>query len=340
MARKSPTEKDRKPRCAWVADKPHFILYHDQEWGRPVHDDRKHFEMLILEGAQAGLSWETILLRREGYRKAFAEFYPEKVATFTAQRQTRLLQNPEIIRNRLKIASAITNAKAFLHIQKEFGSFNTYIWNFVEGRPKINHWKGMSQVPATSPESDALAKDLKKRGFRFAGSTIMYAHMQAAGLVNDHTTDCWLYSPKGFPTPKKIGTPSKANTQPTNESHLMEIGLKRIYDPPSPSDGFRVFIDRLWPRGLSKHSAPFDLWLKEIAPSTSLRKWFHQDPTQWEEFQRQYRKELKHNLNPIHQLQTLGKKGPLTLLYGSRNTQYNHGVVLKDYLKKLSPSSP
>ena len=181
-----------KTRCGWVGGKPHFIAYHDREWGVPIHDDRKHFEMLLLEGAQAGLTWETILLRRDGYRRAFAEFDPKKVARFTAEKKAVLMGNPGIIRNRLKIDSAVTNAQAFLTVQQEFGSFDRYVWQFVDGKPKVNRWTRMSQVPATSPESDALSKDLKKHGFRFVGSTIVYAYMQAAGLVNDHTTDCFL----------------------------------------------------------------------------------------------------------------------------------------------------
>lgn len=183
---------DGKTRCGWVGAKPHFITYHDQEWGVPIHNDRKHFEMLLLEGAQAGLTWETILLRREGYRKAFADFDPKKVARFTVKKKAVLLKNPGIIRNRLKIDSAVTNAQAFLSVQEEFGSFDRYVWRFIGGKPKVNRWTKMAQVPATSAVSDALSKDLKKRGFRFVGSTIIYAYMQAAGLVNDHTTDCFL----------------------------------------------------------------------------------------------------------------------------------------------------
>ena len=192
MAKLLPPTSDSKTRCGWVGGKPHFIAYHDQEWGMPIHDDRKHFEMLLLEGAQAGLTWETILLRRDGYRRAFAEFDPEKVARFTAKKKAVLLKNPGIIRNRLKVDSAVTNAQAFLTVQEEFGSFDRYVWQFVGGKPKVNHWTRMSQVPATSPESDALSKDLKKRGFRFVGSTIIYAYLQAAGLVNDHTIDCFI----------------------------------------------------------------------------------------------------------------------------------------------------
>ena len=192
MIKQLRTISDSKPRCGWVGGKPHMIRYHDREWGRPVHDDRKHFEMLLLEGAQAGLTWDTILLRRDGYRRAFAEFDPKKVARFTAKKKAVLLKNPGIIRNRLKIDSAVTNAQAFLSVQEEFGSFNRYVWQFVGGKPKVNRWARMSQVPATSPESDALSKDLKKRGFRFVGSTIIYAYMQAVGLVNDHTTDRFI----------------------------------------------------------------------------------------------------------------------------------------------------
>ena len=187
-----PLLPDGKTRCGWVGGKPHFIAYHDREWGTPIHDDRKHFEMLLLEGAQAGLTWETILLKRDGYRRAFAQFDPKKVARFTEKKKAMLLKDTGIIRNRLKIASAVTNAQAFLTVQEEFGSFDRYVWRFVDGKQKVNRWVRMSQVPATSPESDALSKDLKKRGFRFVGSTIGYAYMQAVGLVNDHTTDCFL----------------------------------------------------------------------------------------------------------------------------------------------------
>ena len=160
----------------------------------PVHSDRKHFEMLLLEGAQAGLTWETILLRRDGYRRAFAAFDPKKVARFTAKKKALLLKNPEIIRNRLKIDSAVTNAQAFLTVQEEFSSFDRYVWQFVGGKPIVNRWAKMAQVPATSAVSDALSKDLKKRGFRFVGSTIVYAYMQTIGMVNDHTLDCFVRS--------------------------------------------------------------------------------------------------------------------------------------------------
>lgn len=193
MTIKTIDSTDEKIRCGWVSNKPYYMSYHDEEWGVPVHDEHRHFEMLILEGAQAGLSWSTILLRREGYRKAFAKFDPVKVARFDARKQAALLNDTGIIRNRLKIKSAITNAQAFLKIQEECGSFDAYIWRFVGGQPTINHWTNMSQVPATTPESDTLSKDLKKRGFSFVGSIVIYAHMQAAGLVNDHTTDCFRH---------------------------------------------------------------------------------------------------------------------------------------------------
>lgn len=183
---------DGRTRCAWVGERPHFIRYHDKEWGVPIHDDQRHFEMLLLEGAQAGLTWETILLRREGYRQAFAGFDPLQVARFTARSKAALLNNPGIIRNRLKIEAAVTNAQRFLAVQEEYGSFDRYVWHFVGGRPKVNRWKRQSQVPATTRESDALSKDLKGRGFRFVGSTIVYAYMQAAGLVDDHTLDCFV----------------------------------------------------------------------------------------------------------------------------------------------------
>jgi len=180
-------------RCPWpaFARDPLYLAYHDDEWGKPVHDDRVHFEFLVLEGAQAGLSWSTILHRREGYRKAFAAFDPEKVARFTKAAVGKLLKDTGIIRNRLKIESAIGNAKLFLEVQREFGSFDAYVWRFVDGRPKVNRWRSIRQIPPTSNESDALSKDLKSRGFKFVGSTIVYAHMQATGLVNDHVVSCF-----------------------------------------------------------------------------------------------------------------------------------------------------
>ena len=181
-------------RCGWShGHSEEYVRYHDEEWGVPVRDDQKQFEFLILEGAQAGLSWATILGRREGYRKAFANFDPAVVAEYSEAKQAELLQDPGIIRNRLKVAGAVTNAKLFLKVQEEFGSFSAYIWRFVDGKPIINHWKTMAEVPATSAVSDALSKDLKKRGFKFVGSTIMYAHLQATGLVMDHTVDCFRY---------------------------------------------------------------------------------------------------------------------------------------------------
>ena len=183
-------------RCKWAEGVSlEYIEYHDKEWGVPVHDDRVQFEFLILEGAQAGLSWSTILAKREGYRKLFAEFDVEKVARFTTKRVAKLLENPAIVRNRLKVESAVTNARAFIAVQEEFGSFSDYIWGFVDGRPIQNKFRKDSDIPATSPESDALSKDLKKRGFKFVGSTIIYAHMQATGLVNDHVTGCFRYKP-------------------------------------------------------------------------------------------------------------------------------------------------
>ncbi len=179
-------------RCPWA--KPGlYTEYHDREWGVPVHDDLKLFESLVLDGAQAGLSWETILNKREHYRKVFAEFDPAKVARFDDKQIARLLEDPGIVRNRLKIESAIRNARAFLKVQKEFGSFDRYLWNFVNGKPIQNAWKTIKEVPAKTPESDALSKDLKKRGFNFVGSTICYAFMQAVGMVNDHLTSCFRY---------------------------------------------------------------------------------------------------------------------------------------------------
>ena len=179
--------------CAWAQKHPEDERYHNEEWGVPVHDDKVLFEFLILEGAQAGLSWITILKKREGYRSAFANFDPQKVASFTEEKVEELRQLEGIVRNRLKIKSAIKNAKVFLGIQAEFGSFATYLWRFVDGRPIVNQWKEQSEVPVTTAISDALSKDLKKRGMSFVGSTIMYAYMQAVGLVNDHTIDCFRW---------------------------------------------------------------------------------------------------------------------------------------------------
>ena len=176
-----------RKRCRWPRN-PLAIRYHDREWGVPVHDDRVLFEFLILEGAQAGLSWDTILAKRENYRKAFAGFDPAKVARITSARVEALMKNPGIVRNRLKIESAVTNARAFLAVQKEFGSFDAYVWRFVGGRPVVNRGR---KVPASTPQSDALSRDLKKRGFRFVGTTIMYAFMQAVGMVNDHESGCF-----------------------------------------------------------------------------------------------------------------------------------------------------
>jgi len=179
-------------RCRWAEGvSPQYIEYHDTEWGVPVHDDRVQFEFLILEGAQAGLSWSTILNKRDGYRRLFADFDPERVARFTDRRIEKILQDPAIVRNRLKVESAVSNARAFLEVQAEFGSFCDYVWRFVDGKPIQSRIRKDSDVPATTPESDALSKDLKKRGFRFVGSTIVYAHMQATGMVNDHVANCF-----------------------------------------------------------------------------------------------------------------------------------------------------
>lgn len=182
-------------RCEWVSNnsKSLDIKYHDEEWGVPVHNDRVLFEFLILEGAQAGLSWSTILNKRNNYRKAYDNFEPRKVAKYDATRQKELLQNEGIVRNRLKVAASVTNAKAFLEVQKEFGSFDKYIWGFVGNQTIQNKWKTLKEIPATTNESDAMSKDLKKRGFKFVGSTICYAFMQATGMVNDHTTNCFRY---------------------------------------------------------------------------------------------------------------------------------------------------
>ena len=179
-------------RCSW-ARTPLSIAYHDREWGVPVHDDRVLFEFLTLEGAQAGLSWETILKKRDAYRQAFANFDPAAVAKFSPAQIERLLQNPGIVRNRLKISSTITNAKAFTGVQDEYGSFDAYVWRFVGGTPRVNGWRTLGEIPPKTPESDAMSRDLLRRGFKFVGSTICYAFMQAVGMVNDHTVDCYRY---------------------------------------------------------------------------------------------------------------------------------------------------
>jgi DNA-3-methyladenine glycosylase I len=181
-------------RCEWCGTDPLYIKYHDEEWGVPVHDDRKLFEFLILEGAQAGLSWITILKKRENYIKAFDNFDPVKVSRYSEKKIEKLLLNPGIVRNKLKINSSVGNAKAFLKIQKEFGSFDKYIWSFVGDKPIVNKWKSLKELPAKTEESDAMSKDLKKRGFKFVGSTICYAFMQAVGMVNDHTVKCFRYN--------------------------------------------------------------------------------------------------------------------------------------------------
>ena len=181
-----------RPRCSWARNEL-SIRYHDEEWGRPTHDDRTLFEFLVLEGAQAGLSWDTILNKRDNYRRAFDHFDPQKIARYNRRKVQSLLKDPGIIRNRLKIASTVQNAKAFLQAQEEFGSFDAYIWRFTGGSPIVNSWRLGKQVPARTPESDAMSKDLKKRGFSFVGSTICYAFMQAVGMVNDHLTSCFRY---------------------------------------------------------------------------------------------------------------------------------------------------
>lgn len=206
--KKSPEKK----RCTWCLGSETYMRYHDEEWGKPVHDDRTLFEFLILEGAQAGLSWSTILNKRDGYRKAFAGFDAKKVARFSARDVARLMRDAGIVRNRLKIESAITNAHAFLAVQREFGSFDRYIWQFTGGKPVINHRRSRKEVPASTPESDAMSRDLKRRGFRFVGTTICYAYMQATGMENDHVTDCFRHAElAGKPKPKR--TAKKATPQ-------------------------------------------------------------------------------------------------------------------------------
>jgi DNA-3-methyladenine glycosylase I len=184
---------DDRPRCHW-AQGPWNIPYHDTEWGVPVHDDRTHFEFLVLEGAQAGLSWLTILKKRDGYRHLFADFEPAKVARFTPQRIEKILLDPGIIRNRAKVEATVRNARAFLAVQEEFGSFDAYMWSYVGGKPKVNKWRRIEQLPATTPISEALSADLRKRDFRFVGPTVCYSHLQAAGLVNDHVVSCFRYA--------------------------------------------------------------------------------------------------------------------------------------------------
>lgn len=185
------------PRCGWAGDDPLYIDYHDREWGVPCHDDRTLFEFLMLEGAQAGLSWITILRKRENYRRLFDDFDVEKIARYNSRKIESLLNDPGIVRNRLKVTSAVGNALAYLDIQQEYGSFSDYLWDFVDGAPIQNSWQTLDDVPASTPESDALSKELKRRGFKFVGSTICYAYMQAMGLVNDHTVDCFRHQELG-----------------------------------------------------------------------------------------------------------------------------------------------
>jgi DNA-3-methyladenine glycosylase I len=181
-------------RCLWATVAgPLLLEYHDREWGVPVHNDRKHFEVLVLSGAQAGLNWSLVLKKREGYRRAFDKFDPERVARYSERKILDLASDPEIIRNRMKIEAAVRNARAFLKIQQEFGKFDSYCWRFVGGRPKLNHWKATRQIPAASPESEAFSKDLKQRGFSFVGPTVVYAYMQVVGMVNDHVVGCFRY---------------------------------------------------------------------------------------------------------------------------------------------------
>jgi DNA-3-methyladenine glycosylase I len=196
------TPRTREPvieltRCGWPSSDPLMIRYHDEEWGVPLHVDRKHYEFLVLDGAQAGLSWRTVLHKREAYRRAFANFDPAKVARFDGRKVRSLLADPGIIRNRLKVEGAIKNARAFLAVQKEFGRFDEYVWRFVDGTTRRNTWKTMKQIPARTAQSDAMSKDLKQRGFTFVGSTICYAYMQAAGMVNDHVIECFRHQELG-----------------------------------------------------------------------------------------------------------------------------------------------
>jgi DNA-3-methyladenine glycosylase I len=204
-----------KKRCTWASglDDPEYIRYHDEEWGRPSHDDRHLFEMLILEGAQAGLSWSTILHKRANYRKAFSSFDPKKVARFDAKRRAVLMNDAGIVRNRLKIDSTVTNAQAFLQVQKEFGSFDRYLWAFVDGKPVVDIRPRGERLPASTDLSDKISKDLKKRGFRFVGTTIIYAFLQAVGVVNDHSRECFL-APKARKAPSAVTTRNRSRSQP------------------------------------------------------------------------------------------------------------------------------
>jgi DNA-3-methyladenine glycosylase I len=209
-------------RCGWVglSDDSLMLRYHDQEWGVPIHDDRTLFEFLTLEGAQAGLSWQTVLNKRENYRKAFSQFTPSRIAKFDSRDLRRLLNNPGIIRNRLKIESTIENAKKFLAVQKELGSFDKYVWLFTGRKPIVHAFKSLREIPATTPESDALSKDLRKRGFRFVGSTICYAFMQAVGLVNDHTTSCFRYKELSGPEMFEFGAKGRTSGGPNGPNAL------------------------------------------------------------------------------------------------------------------------
>jgi len=206
--------KDEAKRCRWAAEEPNRS-YHDREWGVPLHDDRRHFEFIVLDGAQAGLSWATILKKRDNYRRAFDNFDPRKVARYGAARIERLLRDPGIVRNRMKVESAVTNARAFLAVQKEFRSFDRYIWQFVGGATRVNRRRRGGPIPARTPESDAMSKDLKARGFRFVGSTICYAYMQAAGMVNDHAVECFRHAPLAAAARRRRRTPDERSGKVT-----------------------------------------------------------------------------------------------------------------------------
>jgi uncharacterized protein YeaO (DUF488 family) len=236
-----------------------------------------------------------------------------------------------------------------LKVQKEFGSFDAYIWQFVCDKPKINYWKDMSQVPATTPESDALSKDLKKRGFSFVGSTVMYAHMQAAGLVNDHTTNCFRHPSNGKSRSSRKKTTNKVTSSltqtdrsqksptsraPNKNSKPLNIRIKRVYEAPSKEDGYRVLVDRLWPRGVSKEAAHLDLWLREVAPSTALRKWFNHNASRWKEFTRRYGAELDQQPDAVDRLRNMARQDRVTLLFSTATLEWNNAVALKTYLEQ------
>ena len=306
---------DGKQRCFWCNPKnPAYMEYHDKEWGVPCHDDHILFEMLILEGFQAGLSWECVLNKRPAFREAFDRFAVDTVAAYDDARLEQLRQNPGIIRNKLKIKAARTNARVFKTIQAEWGSFDRYLWHWTEGKVIYEQHRAHSEL------SDAISKDLKKRGMTFVGTTIIYAYLQAVGVINSHEEGCYLFS-------EKEQVSQKENP----------ILIKRIYEAPADTDGCRILVDRLWPRGIKKENAALDQWCKEIAPSTELRKWFHHEAEKYEEFCQRYLAELQANPKAAAFRKLVEEKrkgGPVTLLYSAKNETQNNAVVLREWLEK------